>query len=114
MDFKLLNAQPPRAALPPYPTSTAAKLREAKANLRSAIDRLIDSECGDATTLNLLAAIATCPSWDEWSERSFRRLGFSIATELYDLSMMNADFEETIDSPNNPRNWDGYSNDEEF
>jgi hypothetical protein len=108
-----LNAQPDRAALPPYPTSAAAKLREAKAKLRSAIDRLIYS-CGDATTLNLLAAIADCPNWDEWSDREFRQLGFSIAIELYDYAMMNADREEALNSPNNPRNWDGYSVDEEF
>lgn len=109
-----LNAQPERAALPPYPTSAAAKLREAKANLQSAIARLMDSECGDATTLNLLTAIADCPSWDEWSDREFRRLGFAIATELYDYATIDADFEEAIDDPNNPRNWDEYSVDEEF
>ena len=88
--------------------SVLLRFGETASNLRDAIDRLIDSDLGDATTLKLLAAIAKCPIWDEQSDREFRRLGFSVALEIYDLMTMNADFGFAIDDPNNPRNWDGY------
>lgn len=86
--------------LPPYPTSPRAKLL-------SAIE-FLSNEGADQTTFLLLAAIAQSIMLSEECHIKFINIGFEAALDIYDLSMLNADFYEMQKDPNNPRNCNGY------
>ena len=86
--------------LPPYPTSTKAKLL-------SAIEYLESEECGGEILL-LLAAIAESTHWSEECYQRFIDVGMKAALELYDISTMNTPYEQTEKDPDNPRNWQAY------
>lgn len=86
--------------LPPYPTSPKAKLL-------SAIEYLESEECGGEILL-LLAAIAESTIWSEECYQRFIDVGMKAALELYDISTINAAYEQTQKDPNNPRNWQAF------
>jgi hypothetical protein len=100
--MKQLTGSIPIAALPP---STAAS---AKQQLLTTIEWLQSEGAATETNLKLLTAIVESILWSEESYTRFLQCGFDAAIELFDISSQNWDFEESISSPHNPRNWDKY------
>ncbi|WP_225226359.1 hypothetical protein [Komarekiella delphini-convector] len=60
------------------------------------------------TNLKLLTAIVESILWSEESYTRFLQCGFDAAIELFDISSQNWEFEESMSSRHNPRNWDKY------
>ncbi|MFW9259772.1 hypothetical protein [Nostoc sp. CALU 546] len=100
--MKQLTGFIPVAALP---ESTAAS---AKQQLIETIEWL-DKECAATeTNLKLLTAIVESILCSEESYSRFLQCGFDAAIEFFDTNSQNWEFEESISSRHNPRNWDKY------
>ncbi|MHC5771851.1 MAG: hypothetical protein ACYTXI_41300 [Nostoc sp.] len=100
--MKQLTGFIPIAALP---ESTAAS---AKQQLIETIEWLHKEGAATETNLKLLTAIVESILWSEESYTRFLQCGFDAAIELFDISYQNWEFEESMSSPHNPRNWDEY------
>lgn len=100
--MKQLTGFIPVAALP---QSTAAS---AKQQLLSTIDWLDKEGAATETNLKLLTAIVESILCSEESYTRFLQCGFDAAIEFFDTNSQNWDFEESMSSPDNPRNWDKY------
>ncbi|MBD2510027.1 hypothetical protein H6G91_22470 [Nostoc muscorum FACHB-395] len=100
--MKQLTGFIPIAALPP---STAAS---AKQQLIETIEWLYKEGAASETNLKLLTAIVESILCSEESYTRFLECGFDAAIEFFDTNSQNWDFEESISSSHNPRNWDKY------
>ncbi|MBD6621114.1 hypothetical protein FNW02_36730 [Komarekiella sp. 'clone 1'] len=100
--MKQLTGSMPIAALPP---STAAWSKE---ELLETIDWLQSEGAATETNLKLLTAIVESILWSEESYTRFLQCGFDAAIELFDISSQNWEFEESMSSRHNPRNWNEY------
>ncbi|MBD6621221.1 hypothetical protein FNW02_37380 [Komarekiella sp. 'clone 1'] len=100
--MKQLTGFMPIAALP---ASTAAS---AKKQLLETIDWLQKEGAASVTNLKLINAITESILWSEKSYTRFLQCGFDAAIELFDISSQNWEFEESMSSRHNPRNWDEY------
>ncbi len=87
------------------PESTAAS---AKKQLLSTIEWLDKEGAATETNLKLLTAIVESILCSEESYTRFLQCGFDAAIEFFDTNSQNWDFEESMSSPYNPRNWDKY------
>ncbi|MBD2629667.1 hypothetical protein [Trichormus variabilis] len=101
MHQKLLTGFTPKALLP----AKSYPIISPKQRVLMIID-LLESE-GALTDYNsrLLEAIAISPLWDEETYKKFENLGLSLAKEQFDLAFINSEYEETLASPENPKNW---------
>lgn len=100
--MKQLTGFIPIAALP---ASTAAS---AKKQLLATIDWLHEEGAASVTNLKLINAIVESILWSEESYTRFLQCGFDAAIKLFDISSQNWEFEESMSSRHNPRNWDKY------
>jgi hypothetical protein len=100
--MKQLTGSIPIAALP---ESTAAS---AKKQLLETIEWLQKEGAANVTNLKLINAIAESILWSEESYTRFLQCGFNAAIELFDINSQNWEFEESMSSRHNPRNWDQY------
>ncbi|MBE8992545.1 hypothetical protein [Nostoc sp. LEGE 12450] len=100
--MKQLTGFIPVAALP---ESTAAS---AKKQLLETIEWLYKEGAATETNLKLLTAIVESILCSEESYARFLQCGFDAAIEFFDTNSQNWEFEESISSPYNPRNWDKY------
>ena len=77
--------------------------------LNQAIE-LLKKEGVSDETFRLLAAIASCPVFDEPLDREFRKFGYKMAAALYRESNMHwmGETEQINADPDNPKNWEGY------
>lgn len=100
--MKQLTGFTPFAALP---ESTAAS---AKQQLIETIEWLHKEGAATETNLKLLTAIVESILCSEESYTRFLQCGFDAAIEFFDINSQNWEFEESISSPHNPRNWDKY------
>ena len=100
--MKQLTGFIPVAALP---QSTAAS---AKQQLIEAIDWLHKEGAATETNLKLLTAIVESILCSEESYTRFLQCGFDAAIEFFDTNSQNWEFEESMSSSHNPRNWDEY------
>ncbi len=100
--MKQLTGSIPIAALP---ESTAAS---AKQQLIEIIEWLQPEGAATETNLKLLTVIVESILWSEESYTRFLQCGFDAAIEFFDTNSQNWDFEESISSSHNPRNWDEY------
>ncbi|MBD2499879.1 hypothetical protein [Anabaena azotica] len=68
--------------------------------------KMLDTH-GELTEYNarLIEAIALSSLWDEEAYLKFEALGLELAKEQFDLAFINCEHDETIGSPENPRNW---------
>lgn len=55
--------------------------------------------------LRLLSAIIMMPFLDEENHNKFNQIGFDVAKMMYQLSMMNTEYKDTVNDPENPDNW---------
>jgi phage/plasmid-associated DNA primase len=100
--MKQLTGSIPIAALP---ESTDVSAKE---QLIATIEWLQKEGAASETNLKLLTAIVESILWSEESYTRFLQCGFDAAIELFDISSQNWEFEESMSSPHNPRNWDEY------
>ncbi|MEH2151698.1 hypothetical protein [Nostoc sp.] len=100
--MKQLTGFIPVAALP---ESTAAS---AKQQLIETIEWVYKEGAATETNLKLLTAIVESILYSEESYTRFLQCGFDAAIEFFDTNSQNWDFEESISSPHNPRNWHEY------
>lgn len=100
--MKKLTGFIPIAALP---ESTAAS---AKQHLIETIEWLYKEGAATETNLKLLTAIVESILCSEESYTRFLQCGFDAAIEFFDTNSQNWEFEESISSRHNPRNWDEY------
>jgi hypothetical protein len=77
--------------------------------LNQAIE-LLKKEGVSDETFRLLAAIASCPVFDEPLDREFRKFGYKVAVELFQYSntYWMCETEQINADPDNPVNWEGY------
>ena len=101
--MKQLTGFIPIAALP---ASTAAS---AKQQLIATIEWLHKEGAATETNLKLLTAIVESILCSEESYTRFLQCGFDAAIELFDTNSQNWEFEESMSSSHNPRNWDKYN-----
>ena len=100
--MKQLTGFIPVAALP---ESTAASTKK---QLLETIEWLQSERAATETNLKLLTAIVESILWSEESYTQFLQCGFDAAIELFDISSQNWEFEESVSSRHNPKNWDEY------
>ncbi|MHC5771184.1 MAG: hypothetical protein ACYTXI_37605 [Nostoc sp.] len=100
--MKQLTGFIPIAALP---ASTAAS---AKQQLIATIEWLHKEGAATETNLKLVTAIVESILCSEESYTRFLQCSFDAAIEFFDTNSQNWEFEESISSPHNPRNWDEY------
>lgn len=65
----------------------------------------LDGDNIDDVSYKALAAIVQGLTWSEESNAKVKNLGKEIAQEFYDITMMNAEREAYLTSPDNPTNW---------
>lgn len=100
--MKQLTGFIPVAALP---ESTAAS---AKQQLLETIEWLHKEGAATETNLKLLTAIVESILCSEESYTRFLQCGFDAAIEFFDTNSQNWEFEYSMSSPHNPRNWNEY------
>ena len=100
--MKQLTGFIPVAALPEC-TATSAKKQ-----LIKTINWLQKEGAATETNLKLLTAIIESILCSEESYSRFLKCGFDAAIEFFDTNSQNWDFEESMLSSHNPRNWDEY------
>jgi hypothetical protein len=100
--MKQLTGFIPVAALPESTTASA------KQQLLETIEWLQSEGAATENNLKLLTAIVESILWSEELYTRFLQCGFDAAIELFDISSQNWDFEESMSSRHNPRNWDEY------
>jgi len=77
--------------------------------LNQAIE-LLKKEGVSDETFRLLAAIASCPLFDEPLDREFRKFAYKAAVTIYQESniVWMGEPEQIATDPDNPVNWEGY------